>query len=361
MARIRTIKPEAFESEDLASVSVTAERTFFGLLTLADDSGRFRDHPAIIAGRLWALRAEHTAAHVARDLEQLSTAGLICRYTGCDGRTYLHIVTWERHQKIDRPSASRLPRCPQHPAGHKCGGCAAEHCPPTQRSTTSPTSSPSPRRILDKPSSNPRGVVDQVVSPGFLPADESGDVAAEPDSPSGEESAGHPDRPGGTPEETTGQTPLAGDSPKPPRVLVEGSSSGSRILDPGSVPTGREAPVPAAPAGSVSAKDLVAEYARGCNRRPPSDTLGLLGRKIKVLLEERFEPEDIRTALDRLRTKGLHPSVLPSLVNEVVNASPRQGASPPPSAAGAGPWASTGSAYTPYLNPTAPTTFGGRL
>lgn len=65
MARIRTIKPEAFESEDLAAVDVTAMVTFFGLLTQADDSGRFRDHPAVIAGRLWALRPEHTPAHVA--------------------------------------------------------------------------------------------------------------------------------------------------------------------------------------------------------------------------------------------------------------------------------------------------------
>ena len=37
--RIRTIKPEAFYSEDLASVAVSAVLTFFGLLTLADDAG----------------------------------------------------------------------------------------------------------------------------------------------------------------------------------------------------------------------------------------------------------------------------------------------------------------------------------
>jgi hypothetical protein len=107
----------------------------------------------------------------------------------------------------------------------------------------------------------------------------------------------------------------------------------------------------------------VAEYANGCHRRPPSSTLGHLGREIKNLLEENFEPDAIRTALGRLRQKGLHPSVLPSLVNEVVNASPQHAASTPSSASGAGLWASTGSAYTPYLNPTAPepTTFGGTL
>ena len=101
----------------------------------------------------------------------------------------------------------------------------------------------------------------------------------------------------------------------------------------------------------------MAEYVRDCQRRPPEDFLGLLGRKVKVLLDERFDPQDIRVALERLRAKGLHPSVLPSLVNEVVNA-----VSVPSSASGAGPWASTStSRYTPYLNPTEPTTFGGGL
>lgn len=144
--------------------------------------------------------------------------------------------------------------------------------------------------------------------------------------------------------------------------MREGSSSGSRILDPGSVPTGREAPTLGSLSDKVSAKDLVAEYAKGCNRRPPSDTLGLLGRKIKILLEEDFTPRDIRAAMDLLRDKGLHPSILPSLVNQVVNASPQHASSPPSSASGAGPWASTGSTYTPYQNPApAPTTFGGSL
>ncbi|WP_405889781.1 hypothetical protein OG427_06940 [Streptomyces sp. NBC_00133] len=350
MARIRTIKPEAFESESLAECSVTAMLTFFGLLTQADDSGRHRDHPAIIAGRLWALRPEHTATHVARDLEELAAAGLICRYTGCDGRTWLHIVTWKRHQKIDRPTDSRVPRCPSHQCGQKCGECKAAHCPGASRTEAAALASSNPRRGLD-----------QAVSPDSA----SGEAVAKAVTAPGAASAGPPSEDEMTPTapsaKAAGQTVFDEGSPNPRRGLGEGSSSGSRILDPGSVPTGREAPAPGTPRGAVCAKDLVAEYAKGCNRRPPSDTLGLLGRKIKTLLDEDFEPDDIRTAMDRLRAKGLHPSVLPSLVNEVVNASPQQAASPPSNASGAGPWASSGSAYTPYLNPTAPTTFGGRL
>lgn len=119
MARIRTIKPEAFVSESLAAVSLTAERTFLGLLTQADDQGRHRDHAAIITGQLWVLRPEHGPADVETDLAQLSDAGLICRYTGPDDKRHLHIVTWHQRQKINRPSMSRLPACPRHdtPAG----------------------------------------------------------------------------------------------------------------------------------------------------------------------------------------------------------------------------------------------------
>jgi hypothetical protein len=116
MARIRTIKPEAFTSDSLASVSLTAERTFFGLLTQADDHGRHRDHAAVIAGALWPLRPDHTPIDVEDDLQQLAAAGLICRYTGDDGKPYLHITGWHKHQKIDRASRSRHPACPHHTA-----------------------------------------------------------------------------------------------------------------------------------------------------------------------------------------------------------------------------------------------------
>ncbi|MGP9017586.1 hypothetical protein ACT1U9_04145 [Streptomyces sp. BR1] len=361
MARIRTVKPEMFESESLAECSVTAMLTFIGLLTQADDSGRHRDHPAIIAGRLWALRPEHTATHVAQDLEELAAAGLICRYPGCDGRTWLHITTWERHQKIDRPSASRLPRCTQHQAGLKCGGCGAAQCPGGVTQPPSRGASATPRRVLAEDSWKARGTLARAseATPARSAA-LSGPPAAPVETALADvhDTAGpHTRQPG----VSAGQEEFAEGSSTPRRSLDEPSASGSRILDPGSSLKGREAPAPDASLGKVSAKQLVAEYVRGCNRRPPEDFLGHLGRKVNALLDERFEADDIRAALDKLRAKGLNPSVLPSLVNEVVNAAP-QSAAALSSASGAGPWASTGSSYTPYLNPTTePTTFGGRL
>lgn len=351
MARIRTIKPEAFESEDLAAVGVTAMVTFFGLLTQADDSGRFRDHPAIIAGRLWALRADHTPAHVAIDLEQLAEAGLICRYTGCDGNAYLHVVTWEKHQKIDRPSASRRPRCPAHQGHQKCGACTKDACPtvspahtaPAGRADAAKTSSHHPRRTLDTQES---------ATPEQFPAVSEEAVNGGPVRVS---SDGQPARPAsGMSSESAGHKGFGDDSAKP----REDAASGSRILDPGSFPKGGEAPAPRTAPEGASVKALVAEYVRESAHRPPKDVVGLVGRHVKALVEEGYDPEVIRSALERLRVKGLHGSVLPSLVNEALNASPSPSAV---GASGAGPWATSG--YRPYLDPTAaePSGFGGRL
>ncbi|MEU3238840.1 hypothetical protein ACFYNH_23725 [Streptomyces anthocyanicus] len=307
MARIRTIKPEAFFSESLAEVSVEAERTFFGLLTQADDHGRHRDNAAIIAGLLWPLRAEHTSVHVEDDLHQLATAGLICRYTGCDGRRYLHIVTWSAHQKIDKPSQSRLPSCPQHQAAGRCGPCKGNCTKQTGGSPTTPgglaETSPNASRPLDLPAqATSTSSGHAIVSPADRQAATDHLV----------------DVPGGSRSEIPGQEAFLEDSSNLPRSLPEGSAPGSRILDPGSsLPTGRTAP-----AAGISAKDLVGEYVTGCDQRPPSDVIGHLGRIIKKLLDEGIAPAHIRAGLANFTANPKHPSVLTSMVNEAMNARP---------------------------------------
>ncbi|MFD8635886.1 hypothetical protein [Streptomyces sp. NPDC059533] len=379
MARIRTIKPEAFESEDLASVDVTAVLTFFGLLTQADDSGRFRDHPAVIAGRLWALRPEHTPAHVAHDLEQLAEVGLVCRYTGCDGKSWLHIVTWDRHQKINRASDSRLPRCPTHEAAKACGECDRPQCHTQTRAATSPRQAPPGARAASAgavggdDSATAHGALTRTVppdSPVSTPTVTRATLAQE-----GEIEATSPPSlpPASLARESAGQGSSAQADDVMSATFTEGSRSGSRILDPGSSRRGREAPalgsspetvLEAADASEWSAKVLMAEYLRGCpGGRPPKKVLGHLGKEIRSLLDEGYGPDVLRPALERLRAKGLNPSVLPSLVNELLNAGPAQSSSSSPSSAsGAGLWVSASPAYAPYFNPTEPTgTFGVAL
>lgn len=290
MARIRTIKPEAFASESLAAVSLSAERTFFGLLTQADDHGRFRDQPAVIAGLLWSLRPDHGPIGVEDDLAQLATADLICRYEGDDGKRYLHVVTWHRHQKINRPSGVRAPACPHH-----------------DRAAVVHERSPRTQGVLREDAVSPHGGL------------------TEDWRKSSEPSPNH---------ETPGQVGFGEASPRTHGGLTEPSGSprrpdlGPRIVDLGSVSSGgASAP---APGPSVWAKQLLDEYVAACAHRPPGQFLGRLGRTIDQLLGEGISPDHLRPALERLRVKGLSPSVLPSLVNEAMNAAPAQGNPRPP-------------------------------
>ncbi|WP_435131424.1 hypothetical protein [Actinacidiphila sp. bgisy144] len=283
MARIRTIKPEAFASESLAAVSLSAERTFFGLLTQADDHGRFRDQPAVIAGLLWSLRPDHGPIGVEDDLTQLATADLICRYEGHDGKRYLHVVSWHRHQKINRPSGTRAPACPHHDD-------RADREPSPRMHRALHEDSVSPHRQLPEGSPNPREP-----SPDHEPA---------------------------------GQSPLAEPSVTPHGELTESAliphhpDLGPRILDLGSVPAGRaSAPTPP-PDLPATASDLVGEYVAACTHRPPKAFLAQLRRAVDRLLAEGIAPAHIRPALERLRAKRLSTSVLPSLVNEAMNAVP---------------------------------------
>ncbi|MFD3661213.1 hypothetical protein ACFWVF_11525 [Streptomyces sp. NPDC058659] len=273
MPRIRTIKPEAFSSESLAAVSLSAERTFFGLLTQADDQGRFRDQAAVIAGQLWSLRREHGPVEVEDDLTQLDGAGLICRYEAGDGKRYLHIVTFAQHQKINRPSGGRNPPCPHHDLGHP-----REPSPQVQGTVT------------ETSASRPGGLNEPSVN---------GELAGQSDFP-----------------ESSPQ--LRGGLREPSRS-AHGPDLGPRNRDLGSNPLGgASAPAP----DSVSAKHLIGEDAAACTHRPPQDVLGHLGREAKKLLAEGISPDHVRAGLALHRAKGLHPSTLPSLVHEAMNAVP---------------------------------------
>ncbi|MFF2955886.1 hypothetical protein ACFVVU_31620 [Kitasatospora sp. NPDC057965] len=311
MARIRSVKPETWVSETLAEVSIPAMVTFLGMTNHADDHGRHRDVAAIVYGLVWPLREEITRADVEDHLQQLATAGAICRYTGCDGRRYFHYPTWRNHQKIDKPSLSRLPACP-HCEPERCGVCKG---PCIQRSAladaagTSREDGASARGVFAESSANTPAAVDQHPEPS-APAASAGASRAP--------WAAVPDQaPVSADGKTAGQATFVEGSPKVRRTLCEDSTPGSRILDPGSSsPTGRQSP----DAGTVSANQLVGEYVTACAQRPPASVLGHLGKVVKTLLDEGIAVEHIRSGLRRFAEIQGHPSRLPSLVNDAMNA-----------------------------------------
>ncbi|MFE2553712.1 hypothetical protein ACFXGI_35085 [Streptomyces sp. NPDC059355] len=298
MARIRTIKPEAFASESLAAVSLSAERTFFGLLTQADDKGRIRDQAAVIARQLWSLRREHGPVEVEDDLTQLGAAESICRYEGEDGRQYLHVVAFTLHQKINRPSISRIPSCPHHDLGVPRESSLPVHGAVTEASRTGQAAGREPAMSRESAGQGQFSEPSQPVEGGLN----------EPD------------------------------------VSPQGPDLGPRNRDLGTTPLGGASAAPAPQ--TVSAKHLITEYAAACEHRPPASVLGQLEQEAKKLLDEGIAPTHVRAGLDRHRAKGLHPKTLPSVVHEVMNA----GASTPTAA------------HRPWTNPTdVAAAYGGAL
>lgn len=109
MPRIRTIKPDAFHSDSLSRVPREARWTFAGLWTYCDDEGRGRYDIRLIKAALYPLDDDVTLEVLQDDLDELERVGCICRYL-VSGRRYLHVPAWG-HQKINRPTTSKLPAC----------------------------------------------------------------------------------------------------------------------------------------------------------------------------------------------------------------------------------------------------------
>lgn len=107
MARIRTIKPEFPHSESMGRVSRDARLTFIELWTLADDAGRLRGNSRMLASLLFPYD-DDSKKLIEGWLGELEREKCIQRYL-VDGTTYIQVCNWLTHQKIDKPSASKLP------------------------------------------------------------------------------------------------------------------------------------------------------------------------------------------------------------------------------------------------------------
>lgn len=110
MARIRTIKPEFPQSESMGKVSREARLCFILLWTLADDAGRLRGNPKMLASLLYPYDTD-AARLMEKWLSDLADNDCVIRYE-VSGNSYIQIKAWLEHQKIDKPSASRIPQPP---------------------------------------------------------------------------------------------------------------------------------------------------------------------------------------------------------------------------------------------------------
>jgi hypothetical protein len=107
MARIRTIKPEFPQSESMGAVSRDARLLFIMLFTLADDEGRLRGNSRMLASILFPYDSDAPKL-TDKWVNELINQRCIIRYQ-IEDATYIQICKWLNHQKIDKPSRSKIP------------------------------------------------------------------------------------------------------------------------------------------------------------------------------------------------------------------------------------------------------------
>jgi len=106
--RIRSIKPEFWVSESIGRLSREARLLFIGLWSFADDSGRSRGAFPAISGALFPY--DDDAIQLLPEwFTELEREGMVFRYKAEDGNTYYQLPNWLKHQKIEKPSASKFP------------------------------------------------------------------------------------------------------------------------------------------------------------------------------------------------------------------------------------------------------------
>jgi hypothetical protein len=117
VARIRSVKPEYWDDQELAEqVSRDARLLYIGLWNLADEHGRLRGDARLIKGRIFPYDDDVTIEAVAVMTAELALAGKVLPYQ-VDGVIYLYLPNLGRHQRLEADKvASKLPDQTGHDA-----------------------------------------------------------------------------------------------------------------------------------------------------------------------------------------------------------------------------------------------------
>jgi hypothetical protein len=105
--RIRTLKPELWQNEKVGDLSHGGRLLFVGLITMADDEGRFRARPSVILGHVFPYDDE-APKRLAGWMKEVEGEGLV-RFYESAGKPYGILPGFTEHQRINRATDSRLP------------------------------------------------------------------------------------------------------------------------------------------------------------------------------------------------------------------------------------------------------------
>ncbi|AGL85588.1 DnaT-like ssDNA-binding domain-containing protein [Pseudomonas protegens] len=152
MARIRTIKPEFWSSEQVMESRPLARLLFIGLWNFCDDGGNHPLAPRTIKALVFP-GDDITSEAVSELLGELEGSGLIRSYT-VDGKQYLHVNGW-KHQKIEK----RTFKYPKPPEPNADSDAAGDDDVPTEQQEVVEQSSNGSGGLADE-SPNGRGELD---------------------------------------------------------------------------------------------------------------------------------------------------------------------------------------------------------
>jgi len=276
VARIRSIKPEAFTSETLAGQSVHARWTFAGLWTYVDDDGRGRANAGLIKAAVWPLDDDVTPKHVDAILDELEDAYLICRYE-VDGKGYLHVVNFDEHQHPNRPVPSKLPACTRRTHGGLTASSVSPH-PKGPAGSAAAGSAPSEVKSPPEAAQTAKVAGQQALS----------------------EDAVRTHGVGTTKSSSTPPTPLRNEL---------GEVDGDGV---GVPPTAGGTSVP--PTAQTILASFI-DWDRENGGTLTKRTTGQLAKSIAALLEQKIDDRHIRRGLADWRASGQNPSTFDSFVN----------------------------------------------
>ena len=239
MPRIRTIKPEFWDSPGTARASLRARLFFIAMWNWADDYGIGTANPKQLIGFAFPNDDDVTVTDYPRLVAEVSDCFEVIFYH-VDGRPFYAIPSWEKHQRTEKRAKRRNPL----------------------PSEGIQTVTDSPRHSADVPSleQGNRGTGEQ----------------------------GNSDYVGAT------------TSPPPAPAVIDAANDNMTATRQGN-----------------SSQIILGEWLRDQPSRPPSDVIGQLGKRIAQLVRDGIDRDLIRNALDQWSSRGLHPSVLPSIVHEL--------------------------------------------
>ena len=105
MPRIRQIKPSFWSDSKTGKLSDTNKCFMLGMLNECDDVGVVEDNVEELHARIFPYKGPDSLKTTTKARDMLLAKGLVSRFTLGNGRAYLYVNNFLKHQFIPKPSA----------------------------------------------------------------------------------------------------------------------------------------------------------------------------------------------------------------------------------------------------------------